>query len=98
MKYYSVEGDGMPELQPERDPRKELVLVICPHFGPSFQVLVDLHHIDEGIGLTEGGELIDHLIESALNEAKNALLVVGRMMLFEGSVLADLANELSERR
>lgn len=57
----------MPELQPQRDPREKLIFVIGPHLGPSFQVLVDLHQIDEGFCLTEGRELVDHLIEGALD-------------------------------
>ena len=88
----------MPELQPDRDPREELILVVGPHFGPSLEVLVDLHHVDEGVAFTEGGELFDHLVEGALDETENALLVVGGVVVFEGGVLADLGDELSERR
>lgn len=42
--------------------------------------------------------MFDHLVEGALDETENALLVVGGVVVFEGGVLADLGDELSERR
>lgn len=78
------------ELQPQRDPCKELILIVGPYFSPSFQVIIHLDHVDEGIGPFVGSELIDHLIEVALNETENTLLMVESMVVFEGSILADL--------
>lgn len=87
----------MLELQPQRDPCEEFILVVCPYLYPSSQVLIDLDHVDEGVRLSEGGELVDHLFEVALDETKNALLVVGSVVIFEGSVLADRNDEIGER-
>ena len=36
--------------------------------------------------------MFDHLVEGALDETENALLVVGGVVGFEGGVLADLGD------